>query len=426
MATFANWQESLRDWGYDVYKYNPSFNYPSVFAAALGFVNWLGDSIAPVFFNNHPNIARWSLLKLPSILADIGVGFSVAMFGKKWFGQKVALWAAALYLFLPVSWYDSAIWGQVDSLAALPMLLAIFFAIDKRYEVSAIFLVMAVLVKPQGILIVLILIPLLVGLLLRKELSMRKVGSILLTGLISFVLLASPWSLERYAPQSLQSIPVIGDLFGIAGQASYSGALFPVATANAYNIWGLVGNPSLAKSIEANRVYWINDKIDIFGFPIWAIGLILFFAACTFVWIKVQRDASPNSVLIGYGLLLVAFYVFPTRVHERYLAQAFTALALVLAGSVLNRTVFAVLNIANTINMHAILVAPLKVIQPFSQPGSQAATTEPSSYTGSPATFGLSDVSLPLLNSRDYPVVMTVILIQTLAVFYLSRLRKVK
>lgn len=426
MAAFANWQESLRDWGYDVFTYNPSFNYPSVFAAVLASINGLGDLLAPIFFDNHPNISRWSLLKLPSILADVGVGASLALFGRKWFGARVGLWAAAMYLFLPVSWYDSAIWGQVDSLAALPMLLAVFFAIDKKYEVSAIFLVVAVLIKPQGILIVLVVLPLLIGLLLRKEISLRRVGSIFLAGLFSFVLLASPWSLQRYAPENFQSVPILGDLLGIAGQAAYSGALFPVATANAYNIWALAGTPSLAKNIETNRVYWINDQYDLFGAPIWIIGLFLFFAACAFVWIRVQRDASASTVLIGYSVLLMAFYVFPTRVHERYLAQAFTVLALVLAGSAINRWIFAALNLANTINMHAILAAPLKVVQPFIQPESQGSSFPPSSYNGSPAIFGLSDVNMPLWGSREYPIVMAVITIQTLAALYLMRLRLVK
>lgn len=426
MAAFANWQESLRDWGYDVFTYNPSFNYPSVFAAVLGVINWLGDLLAPVFFENHPNIARWSLLKLPSILADIGVGAALGIFGKKWFGQKIGLWAAGLYVFMPVSWYDSAIWGQVDSLAALPMLLSVLFAIDKRYEISAIFLVAAVLVKPQGVLIVLILVPLLIGLMIRKEISTRRLASIFASGLVGFFIMASPWSLERYAPESVQQIPILGDLAGIAGQAAYSGALFPVATANAYNLWALVGTPSLAKTIEANRVYWINDGYDLLGVPIWLIGLVLFVAACVLVWIRVQKDASPNSVLIGYATLLVAFYAFPTRVHERYLAQAFTVLALVLAATWVNRSIFAVLNLANTMNMHAILVSPLRVIQPFSQPGVQSSSFAPSSYTGSPATFGLSDVSLPLWGSREYWVVLTVIGVQTAVALYLFGLKKIK
>ena len=42
----------------------------------------------------------------------------------RWFAGRpraatLALAAAALYLFNPVTWYDSAIWGQVDAFGAL-------------------------------------------------------------------------------------------------------------------------------------------------------------------------------------------------------------------------------------------------------------------------------------------------------------------
>ena len=59
------------------------------------------------------------------MLADIGVAFILFHIVRGWLGEdrperdRLGLIAAALYLFNPVTWYDSAIWGQTDAVGAL-------------------------------------------------------------------------------------------------------------------------------------------------------------------------------------------------------------------------------------------------------------------------------------------------------------------
>lgn len=371
MLTFANWQETIRESGYDAYEVNPGINYPSVFAWVLVLINGLGDLLAPLLGVSEES-ARWSLQKLPPILADLAIACSIALIGKKWFSQKAGLIGAGLYLFLPVTWYDSAVWGQMDSLAALPMLWAVYFVIDRKPELAALVLVLAVLTKPQGALALLILLPVFIGQLLKKDLQVRRIASTLITGLATFVILAVPWSFESYVPDDGADVPILGDLLGLAYQYFSTAGLFPVLTANAYNIWALVGNISLAEQINTGIVYWITDNYKVFGLPAALVGMALFLAVCILLFVFLIKQHNPSQVLTAFSILLVAFFLLPTRVHERYLAQAFAVLCVVWAVHWYQRISVSVLAIASTVNMHAILAMNLSVMTAVVQPSAQA------------------------------------------------------
>lgn len=368
LATFASWMDTVRFEGLNAFAVDPGINYPPVFTDILALLNWLGDTTG---------ISPYLLMKWPAVLADLGIGLTVAWAGKKWFGEKLALYAAAGYLFLPVAWYDSAIWGQVDSLSMLPMLVSIVFLIDRKPEWSLVFFTLAVLTKPQGALILLIIVPVLIGQLIHRELPLRRLWTSMGAALAVFIVVAVPWSLESYvAPfsQELASTPVIGDFLGLAVQYFSTAGMFPVLTANAFNIWAGVGGIPLAQQIQEGQVFWLTDEFLVLGIPAQAIGGALFLSViATIFWLLIKRH-SPNHVLLGTATLLVAFFALPTRVHERYLAQAFAILVLVWAASNSRRLVLGLVSVANTLNLHAILAADLGV-------QTVSATSEPSAAT---------------------------------------------
>jgi hypothetical protein len=147
--------------------------------------------------------------------------------------------------------------------------------------------------------------------------------------------------------------------------------MFPVLTANAFNIWAVVGGIPLAQQIQDGNVFWLTDEYLVLGLPAQAIGGALFLTVVAAIfWLLTKRHA-PNQVLLGSATLLVAFFALPTRVHERYLAQAFAILVLVWAASNSRRIILGLLAIANTLNLHAILAADLGV-------ETVSATSEPS------------------------------------------------
>ena len=98
--------------------------------------------------------AAADLVKLPPILLDIAVGYVLYRLVRGWTwpgerSERLALVAAALYLFNPVSFYDSALWGQTDAAGALILLLGVAALIRGNSEGAAAFAATAALVKPQ-------------------------------------------------------------------------------------------------------------------------------------------------------------------------------------------------------------------------------------------------------------------------------------
>jgi Gpi18-like mannosyltransferase len=415
MATFANWIDVIRAYGLDAYAAKPSINYPPVFAEILVVLIWIADLTS---------IPAIDLIKWPSIFADLGIALVLASYGRKWFGTNQALIAAGMYLFVPVTWYNTSIWGQVDSLSALPMLLAVCLLIDRKPEWSAAMLMVATLIKPQGALVILILLPVFIGQLVKKHYpawrSLTTVGSAMAT----FALLAMPWSMERYAPVEISEIFFVGDAVGLLGQYLYTAGLFPVLTANAFNIWAAVGKIPLAAQIQNDRVYWIQDDFSVFGAPSGVLGLVGFFVVVILIFIKLARNQDPRVVLLGYATLLFAFFALPTRVHERYLVQAFTVLVVVWGSGYLHRALLWVLAIANTVNLHAILAKNLAVetigLRYAEAPDIEIApVTLPDIKQMSPEGYGLGWVRLPTDFARLETTVWLVIAVHTILFFVL-------
>src|SRR4029077_969776 len=95
------------------------------------------------------------LIKLPPILADVALGWVVwSMARELGASARAARIGAVLAVLNPVSWFDSAVWGQVDSFGTVILLLALRELWRDRPERSAVLTVLAALIKPQlGILI---------------------------------------------------------------------------------------------------------------------------------------------------------------------------------------------------------------------------------------------------------------------------------
>ena len=99
-------------------------------------------------------------LKALPILADLAIGWLVHSMVLELGGRRrVALAAAAVAVLNPISWFDSVVWGQVDSVGVVFLLLGLREVWRDRPERAAIFAVIAAIIKPQlGILIPLVAI----------------------------------------------------------------------------------------------------------------------------------------------------------------------------------------------------------------------------------------------------------------------------
>lgn len=116
---------------------------PGFFAWWFNFVRFFGSTLY------GETIFWWGFLismKLPAILADLGLGIIIYFISMK--NTTKPLLQAMAYLFLPFSWYLSALWGQYDQLALLLVLVSFLFLNKRYFFLSVLFLFFSGQAKP--------------------------------------------------------------------------------------------------------------------------------------------------------------------------------------------------------------------------------------------------------------------------------------
>ena len=83
------------------------------------------------------------------------------------------------------------------------------------------------------------------------------------------------------------------------------------------------------------------------------VGVIL--AAFVFISAMVARRPDRLTILVGVTLLAVAFFILPTRVHERYLYPFFALGAILAAVSRRWLVTYVVLSVATFLNMYVVV-----------------------------------------------------------------------
>ncbi|HTA38451.1 MAG TPA: phospholipid carrier-dependent glycosyltransferase, partial [Candidatus Acidoferrales bacterium] len=272
----------------------------------LGIFGWIWEAFFKTSDAGHFVVLK-TLVKLPAILADLGVGVLLYAMARRFASATIALGTAALYLLNPAIIYNSAIFGQVDSISAGFALLAVFLlfrsddgAPDKPswYLVFAwVALAYSLLIKPQAA----VVLPLFLAYpwvdASRRRARLIATGIGLVAALVLAVGLTEPfhpgspieallWLLERYA---------------------YGSSVYAYNTVNAFNLWAIRGP------------FWQPDSNPILFFPqsVWGLGLVIA-AVALVVWRYVQ-DRSQRAFLEGCAIATLAFFILATRMHERYI-----------------------------------------------------------------------------------------------------------
>ena len=225
------------------------------------------------------------LIKVPPVLADLAIGWLVwSMVRELGARDRLALLAALVVVLNPISWFDSVVWGQVDSFGVVFLLLALRALWRDRPERAAIFTVIAAIIKPQlGILVPLVAVLTIrrafwpvrepagepgggatepeagSGILARVRRWETRTGNplrILTTGAAGFltaVALSAPFGLSVIEPSA--TAPFLSS--GLIDQIVVAAGGYPYLTVNAYNIWAVVTGDT--GSSLANAGLWVCD-----------------------------------------------------------------------------------------------------------------------------------------------------------------------
>lgn len=384
ISSFTSWAMTLARYGPPGFYANAGFaDYTPGYLYVLWVVGLAGRALATLTGSDQGTITG-ELIKLPAILLDLAVAYVLYRTVLKWKGRLdespaggpdtgpsdpgrvrlLALGVAALYLFNPVPWYDSALWGQVDALGALVVLGAVLALVGGWSESAAALAVLAALVKPQ---FGLVLAPIVGVVLLRRHVVVPgsgprpRVGSERLTSW--FVEEQGPWRFVSSVAAGLAVlfvviVPFNLDIVGLVRLVVSTAGEYHYLTVNAYNPWALIADPGGASLAHAGT--WSDDLVPLLGpLPGFAIGAILLLAGIALGVLQVAWRDDRRSILLAAAFLSLAFFVLPTRVHERYLFPIFVFLPLLALTSRRWLVATVVLAAASFMNLHAILTLPL-------------------------------------------------------------------
>jgi predicted membrane-bound dolichyl-phosphate-mannose-protein mannosyltransferase len=342
IGDFAAWGQRLASVG-PAHFYESGYfsDYPPGYLYVLWLLGTIGHLLAPLVGQD----ATGGLVKIPGIAADIGVAWLLFVMGRRWGGELVSrarldvapetvgLTAAAVYLFNPGVIFDSAVWGQVDSVGSL-VLLATIYALGRGWtEAAALGAVVGMLVKFQFAFLIPIVA--IVGIkrhLLGRSSDPRHAGrrdglrvlTSLAVGIVSVTVLMLPFGMFLYAPLAggdprglLGILPEADPSTSLVGKLVEAAGTYVGLSINAINLWR---NPW---SGLGDTLSWGDDTTIAFASVTWQqVGALLFAAAAVIaLWIVARRDEM-RGLLLASLILAIAFFALPTRVHERYLFPA--------------------------------------------------------------------------------------------------------
>ena len=261
--------------------------------------------------------------------------------------------ATALYTFNPAVIYDAAVWGQFDAIYTFFLVLSLMLALRGKPKLSAATFALGILTKPQGI----ALLPLVAFLIYKKNGLKQLLLSIITFAATVFVVIV---------PFNWGGSPIsfLTNIYFVA----YKG--YAYTSINAFNLWGLISG------------MWVPDG------SLYIVGWVLFgvFAVFTLYLLNKRFKTSDEFMAIYAAfMLLFAFFMLPTRIHERYLFPAMSAMALMVPFIKRARAIYGVLTVTFLVN-EAYVLYKLNLAYPGAP-----------NLTGDPVVLVVSAINLLML-----------------------------
>ncbi|MDP1760055.1 MAG: hypothetical protein Q8L01_01145, partial [Candidatus Woesebacteria bacterium] len=250
----------------------PLYVYKGLAAGYLKFVSPAGDFDSWIFT---------ALIKSPGVFGDLILALRLFFWARRFFSGPKALLAPLIYLFNPGVLYDTAVWGQVDSLHTLLALGALFAWFSGRRTFSGVLLVAALMTKVHAV----IYVPLLLLLMARRDGGWAAAKKYL------------PASAATFAFAVLPYLLALGPMKIVSGSLG-SVAKYPFITVNAMNVWW-----------PFSRIMGGFVRDDIGLVPPVIIGFMFFAVAYVAVFEAVRGKTSELRILEAAALLTLVFFL---------------------------------------------------------------------------------------------------------------------
>jgi len=312
IAVFETWSRVLAEGGpMAIYGTGvvPRVDYPPGYLYILWLVGLVRRALDPHLL--HPNLFR-AILKIPNVIADFeaaALGYAIVRrYAPRWHAVGVL----AALLIGPVFWLDSAFWGQADTIAAALIFAAILLRLRDRSSLAWFVLALAVLVKPQGV----VLVPIFaVRSVMRGYSAASLLRTVLSVGLLTY-LATLPFTTER-SPVAVLRFLADRYIVGVSKVAHGS--------EGAFTLYTIVGG------------FFRSDAQRFAGVPLHAWSIVLVVAALVTItwWLARTMRATTDpreldrAFVYAAALCLGALFFLGTRMHERYLLPGLACATLV-------------------------------------------------------------------------------------------------
>jgi dolichyl-phosphate-mannose-protein mannosyltransferase len=345
--------QNFVDWGvfldhhflnfYSVRGTNAIPDYPPLAMYLFGYLTGLYSFLGGHLSGPEPGLlvfhstqfALW--MKLPVILADLGAVALIYGLACRRLSPQWALAATAAYAFSPAVLFGGVLWGQIEPIFELALLLSLVLMLRHRGGLAGIMFGLAIMLKPQPV----VLAPIILVYLWRWagwRQALHAVAGIATTSIV----ICLPYLLPPY-PQVLAFYHDVNDWLRLQPQASIS----------AYNLWWLLG----VQGHNYKAPYLGPLSPDILGWALFAVVLLIVLGG---LW----KDPSSARLFMGTALVALAFFDVTTLQRERYL---FPVLACFFIAALYDRrnTLFFVLTSLTLLANEVMIV----ILNPASEPG---------------------------------------------------------
>src|SRR5208282_1398855 len=265
------------------------------------------------------------IIQSPAIVADFALALLMYVFVRRGGRPQMAFIAMLMVALNPALLFDTVVWGQSDSVMTFVTLLSIAAILGRQYEIAWGLAAIAVLVKPQG----LMMLPVLgVWTMLEADFATWFTSG---AALIAVAMIGiAPFQIGR-------------EWNWIIKLYSSTAAYYHETSVNAFNLMALIGGLRQA------------DSGTIAGVSYFALGMSLLAPLYGFIAWILWRGRTPTRLLFASFLAIFGFFMVAPRMHERYCYPAI-ALAVPLALEAPEMlAVFAILSLTCLINLAYVL-----------------------------------------------------------------------
>lgn len=302
--------------------YNPGLPvdaYPPGSLYLLWFSGWIGSLIEPSADGFRV------IVETPPLIADLLIGLTLYFAAWRDGRGLRAMVVMMLFALNPALIFDTVIWGQSDSIVALPILAAVLLILAGRNRLANMLgwsaAAIAILAKPQAITIA---VPLGLWTLLDAGIVECGWSAAAFVGTIALGIL--PYQIGHSWDWIIN---VYQDL----------GTRFSDASVGAFNFMGLIGGMGTP------------DTDKVLGVSYRSLGLSLTGAVYVISSYLVWRARSAQSAMLAIFVALFGFFMFAPRIHERYLYYPLVLLIPIALESGFLTSIFAVVSATFLFNL---------------------------------------------------------------------------